>query len=588
MGSSAYQRIKQTGAPPSPSGVALELLRLVDDDAATIDQITATVESAHGEAARGTVLMVDDDPSARCLFRKLLEREGFEVHEACDGRDALAKVSGIHPDVILMDALMPNLDGFECTRQLAADPACSDIPVIIVSGQTDEKHVEAGYEAGAKEYITKPIRHREFVLRVRTMVELHRGKANLLKSNEVRGEQARAMGILFDLSRRLAVAQSTEEIVELAVYATAEVMCCRRVSIMFPDDERKQLFIAKAVGMTDELAAKIRVPVGGAIAGRVFASGEPTVLNASQVEREHSKSYDSEFFASVPLASQALAVSKKVVGVLNVTERYDGRAFDALDLEWLGTVCNVTASGLEQIQAGQARERAHAAIVVGLAKLAEHRDSDTGNHLERVTQYALMLAKELRHTERYGALIDDQFLESLARAMPLHDIGKVAVPDAILLKPGRLTSDEFTVMRRHTEVGARAIQSAIEQAPDAGFLTMAREIAHDHHEWFDGAGYPRGITGDEIPLEARIAAVADVYDSLTTKRPYKEAFPHARAVGIILESSGTQFDPDVVGVFVAREQDFAEIAAERKDPAPRSDGETAEPQPAACSRAGVS
>jgi len=499
------------------------------------------------------------------LIRVLLEREGFDIHEACDGLDALTKASAGRPDVILMDAEMPRLDGFECTRRLTADPACRDIPIIMVSGKTDERHIEAGFEAGAKEYITKPIRHREFVLRVRAMTELHRSKANLAKSNEVRGEQARAMELLFDLSRSLAAVDSTEEIVERTVAATAELLGCHRVSIMLPDQGGEHLLIAQAIGLEEALCRKIRVPVGSDIAGRVYASGKPTVLNTPHEEGAGTVRYDSDFFASVPLASHALAVPKKVLGVLNVTDRHDGTAFEARDLEYLDLVCNMTASALEQVQARSGREHAHTAIVTGLAKLAEHRDANTGNHLERVTEYALLLAEELRHKGGCGPEIDDEFLEHLHQAMPLHDIGKVAVPDSILHKPDKLTEAEFAIMKRHAEVGASAIQSVIEKAPEAGFLPMARDIAHFHHERFDGSGYPRGLRGDEIPLAARIAAVADVYDALTTKRPYKEAFPHEKAARIIRDSSGTHFDPDVVGAFQRLERDFADLAAKLED-----------------------
>lgn len=522
-------------------------------------------ESARRGDSRGIVLVVDDDPSARQLARQLLERDGFEVHEACDGYVALTKVSEIHPDVILMDALMPNLDGIECTRRLSADPSTCEIPVIMVSGQTDEKHVEAGFGAGAREYITKPLRHREFVLRVRAMAEIFHGKKDLVASNGVRGEQARAMQLLFDLSRSLATAQDLNAIVDHTAAATAELMSSRRVSIMLPDDTGQNLFVAGAIGIDEQLAAKILVPVGSDIAGKVFASCKPMVLNSQSEAIVCSGRYESDFFASVPLVSKALAVPNKVIGVLNVTERLDRRPFEAREIEYLDIVCNMTASAIEQFQSGQARERAHVAIVIGLAKLAEHRDADTGKHVERVTQYALLLARELRKAPQYASAIDDRFIEHLEQSMPLHDIGKVAVPDAIMFKPGRLTDAEFTAVKRHTVVGASAIQSVIDQAPEAGFLTMARDIAQGHHERFDGTGYPRALTGDRIPLAARIAAVADVYDALRTSRPYKEAFSHEKSVGIIRESSGSHFDPDVVAGFLHVEAQYADLATRLED-----------------------
>ena len=537
---------------------------------------TPTRVSPSGNNVIGTVLVVDDAPDARRLFRTLLERDGFQVHEACDGVDALAKAADVFPDVILMDVEMPNMSGLDCTRKLKADQALSDIPVIIVSGKTDSQHVRAGLEAGAQEYITKPIQHDEFLLRVRAMYQLSRGRKDLLMSNAVRGEQARAMQLLFDLSRALAAAESLDDIVAHTASATAELMNSRRVSVMLPDDSGKNLVVASAIGIDDGLAAKILVPVGSAIAGKVFASGNPTIVNSRNEAIDCTGQYESEFFASVPMASKALAVPNKVVGVLNVTERHDRRPFETREIEYLDLVCNMTASAIEQLQSGQAREHAHAAIVIGLAKLAEHRDTDTGKHLERVTQFALLLAGELRQCPHQASTIDDRFLLSLEQAMPLHDIGKVSVPDAILLKPGKLTGTEYAVMKQHADVGANAIQSVIEQAPEADFLLMARDIAHCHHEWFDGSGYPRNLAGNEIPLPARIAAVADVYDALTMKRPYKKAFLHETAVGIIRDSSGSQFDPKVVDAFLRVEKNIARRAAELKDSASSLNDSSAE------------
>jgi putative two-component system response regulator len=161
--------------------------------------------------------------------------------------------------------------------------------------------------------------------------------------------------------------------------------------------------------------------------------------------------------------------------------------------------------------------------------------------------------------------IDDRFIRDIGRGVVLHDIGKVAVPEHILLKPGRLTDEEMAIMRTHPKVGAETIRAVVSRTSDVAFLHMAEAIVYGHHEWFNGTGYPRGLKGPEIPLSARIAAVADVYDALTTKRPYKEAMDHDKAVTIVTELSGTQLDPVVVEAFLAREQEFAALAAELAD-----------------------
>ncbi len=197
--------------------------------------------------------------------------------------------------------------------------------------------------------------------------------------------------------------------------------------------------------------------------------------------------------------------------------------------------------------------------VFAMAKLAESRDSDTGLHLERVVKYATALAEELAGQSRFTDQLDDEFIRLLATTCPLHDIGKVAIPDHVLLKPGRLSDREFDIMKTHSLRGAETLDLALERYPEAGFLRMARDIACSHHERVDGDGYPFGIGGDEIPLAARIFSIADVYDALVTKRVYKGAFTHDVATNIIMEGKGTQFDADVVDGFTRCIDAFVEI-----------------------------
>lgn len=186
------------------------------------------------------------------------------------------------------------------------------------------------------------------------------------------------------------------------------------------------------------------------------------------------------------------------------------------------------------------------ALIFGLAKLADHRDSDTGRHLDRICAYSRLLAETIRPQR---AEIDDQWIERLALAASMHDIGKVGVPDRILLKPGSLTREEFDVMKRHPLIGADTLIAIRERMGDDDLLRMSIEVALSHHERWDGSGYPFGLAGEQIPLSGRIVALADVYDALTSRRVYKEAFPHARAVEIIRSESGKQFDPVLVEAF---------------------------------------
>lgn len=197
--------------------------------------------------------------------------------------------------------------------------------------------------------------------------------------------------------------------------------------------------------------------------------------------------------------------------------------------------------------------------IFALAKLAESRDPETGAHLERVQHYCRALTAALRLEPSLAAHIDAEFEHLVYHTSPLHDIGKVAIPDRVLLKAGRLSPDEFEIMKTHTLRGAETLEAAIRKYPNAPFLRMARDIALTHHERYDGSGYPHGLRGDNIPLAGRIMAVADVYDALTSKRVYKEAHSHAACRDALVQGSGTHFDQRVVRAFLTQEQQFVRI-----------------------------
>lgn len=216
----------------------------------------------------------------------------------------------------------------------------------------------------------------------------------------------------------------------------------------------------------------------------------------------------------------------------------------------------------ELIESYRKVQSARNATILGLAKLAEYRDQATGAHLERIREYCKILAEELATKPAYAGYITKEYIEDIYHSSILHDIGKVGIPDSILLKPGRLTPEEFEVVKRHSALGGEALKEVEAKIEGQSFLTLGKEIAYYHHEKWDGTGYPRGLKGEQIPLSARIVALADVYDALTSKRVYKEAYTHEEARRIILEGRGTHFAPDVVDAFIAREEDFRRIREE--------------------------
>ena len=222
---------------------------------------------------------------------------------------------------------------------------------------------------------------------------------------------------------------------------------------------------------------------------------------------------------------------------------------------------------LEELVAERTRElaRTQEAAIESMGTLAECRDPETGGHIRRTCGYVRLLAEALSETPRYAAELDYATIDLLGKSAPLHDIGKVGIPDAILCKPGKLTAEEFEVMKQHPQLGRQAIMVAEKRLGGNSFLRFAREIAGTHHEKWDGTGYPQGLKGTDIPLPGRLMAVADVYDALISHRVYKPPMPHSEAVAIIRGESGRAFDPDIVAVFLALHERFRAVALENAD-----------------------
>ncbi|MDX9843701.1 MAG: two-component system response regulator [Aquabacterium sp.] len=385
-----------------------------------------------------TVLVVDDTKENLTVIGQLL-RPYYHVRVANSGLRALQAVAvAPRPDLILLDVMMPEMDGYEVLKTLRANPACQDIPVIFVTALSADTDEELGLSLGAVDYVTKPVKPALLLARVRAQLELKKARDWLADQN---------------------------------AYLDAEV---------------------------------------------------------------HRRMAENELIKDVSL---------------------------------------------------------HA-----LAALAEKRDNETGNHLHRTQGYVALLIELLREHPRFQTeLADEAYCGRVVKAAPLHDIGKVGIPDAILLKPGKLTPDEFEVMKTHAMIGAQALEESIKLVQVAraqrgvtgdadvddsalDFLEVARQIAGGHHEKWDGSGYPSGLRGDAIPVPARLMAVADVFDALISRRHYKQPFAADVVLQIMREGRGRHFDPDVADAFLQHLDRFEGIANRFKDEHPEDLGAFAGPQ----------
>src|SRR5262249_19293725 len=359
-------------------------------------------------SVKPTILIVDDTPDNLSLMTGILKGD-YRTKVANNGERALQIASTLPlPDLILLDIMMPGIDGYEVCRRLKADQATLEIPVIFLTAKAEVEDEQKGFEIGCVDYITKPISPPIVLARVKTHLLLKSARDFLKDQNAYREEE---------VARR-----------------TREVQVIQDVTI------------------------------------------------------------------------------------------------------------------------------------AAMGSLAETRDNETGNHIRRTQNYVKVLAAKLKENPKFAAALDAATIEMYYKSAPLHDIGKVGIPDSILLKPGKLTPEEFEIMKTHTTLGRDAILAA-EKSLDApsSFLRYAREIAYSHQEKWDGSGYPEGMVGPLIPLSARLMAVADVYDALISKRVYKPAMPHEKAVQIIREGRGKHFDPDIVDTFLEIADEFRTIAAAFQD-----------------------
>jgi putative two-component system response regulator len=378
---------------------------------ARVDTSLATTSATE----RSTVLIVDDTPANLILLGELLQ-PSYRVKVANSGMRALQVATGDPtPDLIMLDVMMPDLDGYQVLERLRADARTRDIPVIFVTALDSVPDEQLGFESGAVDYITKPLKPPVVLARVRNQLDLKRARDFLRDQN-----------------------------------AALEAEVARRM--------RENVLVQEA-------------------------------------------------------------------------------------------------------------------SIHALARLAETRDPETGNHLRRTQEYVRALAQRLQQQSRYASVLTQRTIDMLAKSAPLHDIGKVGIPDYILLKPAKLTPDEWTVMKTHAALGAAAIEQAERDAEKPiAFLAFAKEICRHHHEKWDGSGYPDGLAGDAIPLSARLMALADVFDALICRRVYKEPFPFATAHEMITAQRGRHFDPDVVDAFRAIFPQFCQIAQRYAD---RDEGERA-------------
>lgn len=497
------------------------------------------VATAEREAPRARVLLVEDHEATRDSVARLLACD-YDVTAAESGEQALELAAELGPfAVVVTDHGLPGMDGIELLGRLR--DCWPDTVRMLLTGLEDlELAVRAMNDGDAYRFLRKPFdterlratlaecaQRADAIAQERRLVEqLHFTRETLVSFTELlEGRVEEQMGILdqlHELALRLNDADSLEEIAQRAVGTASRVLGGRGVRLVLE---------------------------GGHLQGRALDIETGAALEGELHEE--------------PVRTPEGEIGRFVVPLLCPR----GRRMSRTDGQVLASVASSTAVAAHNEIRRRERDGAQHATIFALARLAENRDNETGKHLERVCAYCRLVAEGLREDGHHVDEITDQFIEDLVRSAPLHDIGKVGIPDNILLKPGKLTDDEWVVMKEHTTIGADTLRAIVEEGEQhkSSFLLMGLDIAWCHHEKWNGAGYPRGLAGAEIPLSARILSLADCYDALTTRRPYKEPWPHVEAVEFIASRAELDYDPDVVAAFVSRASRADEIRVELAD-----------------------
>jgi len=519
----------------------------------------------------GSVLVVEDETELRFILVAHLRASGFEVFEAVDGLKGIEIATDKLPDLIIMDIGLPVMDGIAATRTLKSDDRTSTIPIIMLTARSSTEDIVRGLEAGAQEYLVKPFDVAELLARVRTVHRLARAHKDLDRLNtqleaEV-DDKTRRLQLLYEFMRDLNHADSRDEIFDLLIRCVEQTTGARRISLFLTDSSGENLVCERAVGIEPVIAENLQVKKAEGITGQVFQSGKTVVAKTYGTANPPGRTYARDTFLSTPLISASLETQYGSMGVLNVTEKTDNTAFSEDEIECIRSVADAAAVALANVTRRVRLEQSVRVLLQTVGRLAEYRDEETTQHLERVTRMARVLAWELHRDGPYATLVTEDFIDSLVQAAPMHDIGKVGIPDEILTKPGKLTDEEFQIMKTHTDIGRRVLSQALDPAHPVPLLRMCIDIAYCHHERYDGTGYPRRMAGDRIPLAARIIALVDAYDAITSQRRYSPAKSHEQAVEIIRGEAGKHFDPVLVAAFLCAHEQFDAIRARLDDDA---------------------
>jgi putative nucleotidyltransferase with HDIG domain len=494
---------------------------------------------------RHKILIVDDDPSIRSILSLILkENDAYKVLMAENGRQALDILKNNPVDAILSDIQMPEMNGLELLKEVKShDPT---LPVIMITGFPTIDVAIDSMKKGASDFITKPFKFDQVelilsrILHERELllenVELKKALAQTKKIevlNQKLSEKIKELTIMYSISESMSGPfNSVDQVLEKALEIISNSLNCKCVSVLFMDRRTRKLYMRAAKGLSSEVMRDAKISIGEGITGKVFELGRPLLVKDVGELDENLKG--GWFYKTRSLISVPLFIQKEPFGVINVSGKIGDIPFTKDDVGILEMVARKISLNIENVILYNSVYDNLLNTLRALVKTLEAKDSYTQQHSERVTYYAVQTAIALGCSE--------EEVETLRFAGYLHDIGKVGVKDTVLLKEGRLNESEFQEIMQHPIIGEEIVKH-LELLPEE------RAIIRSHHERWDGTGYPDGLKGDETPFLARILAVCDAYDAMTSSRPYRNALSHEAAMKELTLYKWRQFDGDVVDAF---------------------------------------
>jgi len=524
----------------------------------------------HGRPSPNRILIVDDEPFIRRLLTKYLTIKNAVVDTADNGEEALRKLEDSSYDLVLTDLKMPKMGGNELLKTMAE--RFPDIPKIVLTGYGTSEDIILALQTGAYDFLTKPITDfklldhsiRRAIERKRLMDERSRYLEQVRKINEIismlnRGSsteeifnalnQSLKRIIPFDTLSLLLMPRSSEKVIAKLSHADGARVLNGEKEFSAADSLLQSVASRREILAIDDILGLSGWCGDSSLLAAYREAGQRSLLVLPLIVNDVIRGF---------LIFSAASPSTFVHEHTSFIESIGGQIAFSIERGELISEIEQYTKNLEHIIEIRAKEilKTQKTTIFALSKIAETRDRTTGYHLERIRSYCVLLAQLLKYSGH--ADVSNQFIRDLYDSSILHDVGKVGISDSILLKEGLLTPEETTIMEEHTRIGFESLKTASHDLGEDSFLKMAMDITLCHHERWDGSGYPRGLKGEEIPLSARIVAIADVYDALTTERPYKKAFSHEEAIEI-MKSESHKYDPQLFALFIENANEFNEI-----------------------------